>query len=690
MPAIATQLDARFLIRAIENEPENVVGGLLVAFTDSNQRDAFGQYFSRATDFGLDLLGDNAQRPLSYEHNRTSVQQPIGVIRSIEVQEEGLFAISELDDTSPLYPVVLDQVNRGELGYSAETTPPYFRYNQSGHIDRFAIFGATLSRAASAPEKLTQVGLLRGLGLTDEQIGVAPDTPDDSIVNAVMRSVWYLDVAPEPPTQRTTTPRHITIPFSGMPRPLGTERLPDPTQRANIPLQGGNISGMRHPTDDFSLMALLDWYRMSRAALATKPYDIEYPDDDKEGFMRAIMTRTIEAFQKDEQSDNPQYFQRIPYYDKARSEWKYTESSWDILSRHVSRATKKDYNTAQLMRADEVVHTANSGVGDGLIITAHSMELWRNIRLQTRVFSLFPSFIMPSKTFQYHRLANPGYARRVTETTDKSELSIGASPYVFTTPAEDEVTFSIVDKFGTIIPWSDEFRRFENIAFMEAYRQYLFEMLWRTADRIVLHGDETDTNANISYGGGAGNSPTVDGLDWLILADGLIHHCLIGNGSYTDNASAALTLGMFDAGRTALDPLGLDPENVVHIANSTVGHGARQLAELETVDKFGSQATVLKGQVQTVKGAPLIIPEDYGKTDVNGIIHQTGGNNTLSSILTVDRRTVMIGVEWEASIEHIRAAWSDAEGLKGRAGFDIQVMQDNGVDYQYDTTGIPA
>jgi hypothetical protein len=669
------RLNDKYLIRAIEGEPENVVGGIMIPFTTPVERDrVFNDYFDKETDLALNLLGADIPRPVNFHHNKQRIVD-IGFTRALELRDDGLYAVTELDKDNPAYAWIMDDLKAGKLGYSAETTPGYYVRNNSGHVDRFLPFAVAISHSPTAPNGKTKVGLLRAYSFDEELFGLSAESADDDEVFTVVRSIW--NYAIDEPEQK---PKSGYIPYSQTnPRHMSAQ-LPSPHARAHIPL-AGNIGDMQAPVDQVDLLDALGWYHFNACARAHSHLDMRYPNDDREGFLKGLASRVLKEFEEDEQKKKSTFLQRQFYVDPRTKKIVETPSAWDVLTRFLP----KQYSSAGLARADEIIRTDLTGFGEEFMYTAHKLMILREIRTMSRVFGLFPAFIMESETYEWPKLAEPTYARRVPQTADKSSMGAANSPYAIETPGTSNITFSIVDKFGKIFDWTDEYRHWNKLNYVSAYQQLMVDTLWRTADRILLHGDETDTNANISYdGGGAGDGPTTDGVDWLILVDGLIYHCLVGNGSSTDNANAAVAATDFMAGRRGIGSIAIAPDDLVHIVTEKVAFDAAELTEVETVEAFGLGASILTGQAASLYGVPLVYSEDMSLTDGSGHISQTGGNNTQGSILTVHRRASQIGIMWNMEIKMVQDDYSDTSGIKGRMAFDWRPLQDNCADFQFD------
>lgn len=682
------QLPTLYALRALSDRGENFIGGLLVAFTGPQKKDRLGQWFTKDTNFGEAIkpgipVIDRINYPLSYHHGKPlrgkALLGMVGKLSSVEWRDDGLYGVSELNMEHPSYPFIQSQAEKGELGYSVETMPHYFAYRADGFVTDFPILGAAVSPYPTAPERLTTVGALRAIGLEF-------DGDEDSEVGMTARSVWYFDweekPAPTPaPIQRTSVTYDQAMYLRGQSGGAASPRLPS---SGFNPVETLKVTEMKAPLDQVSLVNALGWYVLGQAATSGKHMKPRYPDGmTQEQFMRGLFERVVKEYQVEDNlylrgeqivldSDN---IIRLP-------------SDWDILSRHFSKMSGKPYETPYHLRANELMQETLNDYGDEWVFDAWSLEVWRNIRMMAKVFPLFPAFNMTSNPFNYPVVGNLGYARRVAEATAQSQLSLTATTYPTRKLSTDgTVVFNIPAKFGLLTPWSDELRKWSQIDVLAEVMFAYMEMFAHTADRAILRGDETDTNVNISWYDAAGTTPTANGTnDYLLNLDGLVHKCVVdATGQSTDKANAAFALADVNINSAKMGILSLQVEDLVLICDTSLAHKFRALSEVLTVDKYGPEATVHTGEIGKIMGIPIIPSEDMGLTlGTSGRIDQTAANNTQLNFMIVNRKTVKIGRGWDIQLEHLRAEYSDAEYVKGRMSFDMQLMQANGVSYTYD------
>ncbi|NIO41543.1 MAG: hypothetical protein GTO41_16030 [Burkholderiales bacterium] len=95
------------------------------------------------------------------------------------------------------------------------------------------------------------------------------------------------------------------------------------------------------------------------------------------------------------------------------------------------------------------------------------------------------------------------------------------------------------------------------------------------------------------------------------------------------------------------------------------------LDEVTTLDKYGSNATVMNGELGNIKGIPIVKSQDYGTTYSNGYIHTTGTNNTYGSFCIVNRDGVRVGWRRRPRIYVGQIPFSDAWYILALSRFDV-------------------
>jgi hypothetical protein len=132
-----------------------------------------------------------------------------------------------------------------------------------------------------------------------------------------------------------------------------------------------------------------------------------------------------------------------------------------------------------------------------------------------------------------------------------------------------------------------------------------------------------------------------------------------------------------------------DPTQLVIVTDvGTYLSGFLGLTNVVTVDKFGPGAVVLTGQLAAYRGVPIIVSASAPKTEADGKVSTTAGNNTLVGSLTLPGTTASNTVA-EASAAYyfengaldLEAGWKIYVGLATTVSAGWRVSVIGGGDY---------
>lgn len=292
--------------------------------------------------------------------------------------------------------------------------------------------------------------------------------------------------------------------------------------------------------------------------------------------------------------------------------------------------------------AVRAMDTAESGYGSQLVGAQYVADLWEGARKESRLFSLIDTFEMSAPTAYVPVEADLPEMLFVSENTASD-----ASNYATSKSGSNRVTVA-AKKFIIHQMWSGELEEDSIVPFVPYIRRQAQLSLQHYSDSVVLNGDTTNAGTgNINLD----DADPADTKHYLAM-DGIRHAALVGNTANTKNHSgAAITLSallglrelMLDA--TYLMDWGSPTiiEDLVYTGDPTTCKRIALLDEVITVDKYGPKATVLTGEVASVGGHPLINSVAMSKTEADGKVSTTGGNNTLGQVGCFNRRGLKIG-----------------------------------------------
>lgn len=304
--------------------------------------------------------------------------------------------------------------------------------------------------------------------------------------------------------------------------------------------------------------------------------------------------------------------------------------------------------------------TAESGYGSSLVGAQYVGELWDAPRKLGRVFPLINSFEMTDATAYLPVEADLAEMLFVSESTASN-----SSNYTTSKTGSNRVTVA-AKKFVIHQMWSGELDEDSIIPFVPFLRAQGAKSVAHYADSLVLNGDTTNSaTGNINLD----DADPADTKHYLAF-DGLRHAALVDN---TGNALNAGTLTLADLmtlkgymvdGTYLMDWGHPDnPDDLVFVADPATADKIAQFDEVITVDKFGPSATVLTGQQARVLGHPLVSSIAMSKTEADGKVSTTAGNNTLGQVTAFHRGGFVAGWRRRVQLETERLPASDQTRL---------------------------
>ena len=174
-------------------------------------------------------------------------------------------------------------------------------------------------------------------------------------------------------------------------------------------------------------------------------------------------------------------------------------------------------------------------------------------------------------------------------------------------------------------------------------------------DDVLVNGDTTTIN-NINADGATISTSDAGKAQWLIGFDGLLHLPLIDNTAQAINHNAAVSDDMFNEVRAKLGKNGVRPSELAYIMDVNTYVRSLSVANFRTLDKLGSEATLLRGQLGAVEGIPVIVSEQMALDDTDGKVTDAGNLTDTGRVLIVNRGKWPFGFRRELMIETSRSA----------------------------------
>lgn len=301
--------------------------------------------------------------------------------------------------------------------------------------------------------------------------------------------------------------------------------------------------------------------------------------------------------------------------------------------------------------------TAETGFGLELIGAQYVSNLWAGAQARSRVFSLINQFDMEDPTAFLPVEAGVPEMLFVGESTENNSANYATSK----TPSQ-RVSVS-AKKFVIHQMFSGEMEEDSIIPFVPFLQAQGARSVAVHSDSLVLNGDTTNAaTGNINLD----DADPADTKHYLAF-DGLRHVGLVDNTANGVNVAGPIVYRQLLGSRGLLIDRARDhdwghpdeAEDLVFVADPETGDQIALLDEVVTVDKFGDQATVLRGQQARVGSHPLVSAIRQPKTEADGKVSNTPANNTKGQIVLFNRTGFVVGVRRRLKFEVERLPGSD-------------------------------
>ena len=677
------------------------VEGTLVPFAGPDD-DGFGTWWDADTDFALDLYAPHA---LLYLHGVKDLKQH-GRLRDFGIEADGLHVRGQITRRdSPIYALVDSGQAAWSSGSMAGVASPA---RMDGYIARWPIVEGSIAhhRVVVARHGLTKADYVRaGVGVrgggqylrsvwtgasfmeTAQQEG-QQEAQHEGQQEAQQGQQQEAQQAQQQGAQGGATDEMAEFrawqaerdkekrkeEMRAMLEELGIVPEGEKPARA-LPKEGAKspvnqqdpVIRVASPYDQVSLLGMAMHYE-GKAAFRSRSNDTMAEFDDK--YFRALAYKVEDQWKKDKE---------------VEQEWIPTSQGFleVIPMRAIDYQTYRNWNNAiPNLRADEAMMSTLANKGDELVPTLLSSSLYYFMRLESMVAPLFRTFRMPSQPFDYPKITSGPTFVRGAELQDSTNFNIANSNIDYSQIGTDKVTFT-AGKLSAITLYSEELVEDSTVAWAEAAARVYVEEMAHAFDFVILNGDMDANATNISFYGTNPNSAietkrilTFDGIRKKIAAADQV--------AVADIADDSILGVMATMGNRGI--IGRDIGNLVCIGPPEVGYKLDALDAYEGLDKVGSQATLLSGQLGFWRSVPVIITEEFPQTDANGRVDDTASENSKGAWVVANRNAIMIGMRRMPMIEQGRQPGVDGRFITASLRADVNLMEPGAAAMGYNST----
>jgi len=261
--------------------------------------------------------------------------------------------------------------------------------------------------------------------------------------------------------------------------------------------------------------------------------------------------------------------------------------------------------------------------------TIISSQWIEEFELERRVLDQFKQINMPSSPFKVPVQTDLTIARRQTESCDPAD----------NIPAANFGTSQIIleaEKLVEFMCLPEELNEDSAPQILGMVRDQIGEAQFRAHETAILNGDDTSPHMDTDVTGLVDARTAWKGLRRLALDNS-------ANGSFIDFGATAVDLTKLRSMRTAMGKFGVGESQLVWIVSPRVYAQFLSIPEVTTVDKFGPQATILRGSLAALDGIPIVTSE-FARDDLAASGVNTAPGDTQSACFLVNRSRFMWGV----------------------------------------------
>ncbi|MFC1539698.1 phage major capsid protein [Candidatus Latescibacterota bacterium] len=295
--------------------------------------------------------------------------------------------------------------------------------------------------------------------------------------------------------------------------------------------------------------------------------------------------------------------------------------------------------SSQLTSLAKALNTADAGSGSEWTPTGYSDQMFRAMEIESEIAVEFPSITMPTNPYVFPLLVTDPTTYLSGEATTDSP-----SMYKASSPTTDNVTFT-AKKLTTNTPISEEVEEDSFVDIIGEIKYAIARSQAGAEDNAIINGDTSTNHLDTGY--------TVASDDNRRAWNGLRDICISTLKQAGSSWSTSAGLGIIRGVREDMEVYGSASKDLRVICNQNALTKMRNLDEVSTHDKFGSSATVTKGDLSSIDGM-RIVPTRWLEERQNATGLYDGTTTTTTQILLVNTRAFRRGIRKKFKIELVR------------------------------------
>lgn len=291
------------------------------------------------------------------------------------------------------------------------------------------------------------------------------------------------------------------------------------------------------------------------------------------------------------------------------------------------------------IKADELSYSTQTGFGDEWVPELWSATIWEKARQDNVILPLLRAIEMPSNPFDLPIEGTDPTVYFVPETTHESQLALGSGNAIPDSKIGSGKVQLNAKKLALRVGFSSELVEDAILPVLNIYREQAVRAISDSIDYTLLNGDtETGATGNINSDAAAPAS-----TERYLAFDGLRKLPLVTNtANRVDMGNVAPTLAKMREARFKLAlRYAARPSDLAWIVDGNTYAKLLGLSEFLTMDKAGSLATALTGQIGYIDGIAVFISAEMPLTEADGKVGST--TNDRGTALCVYRPGWFVG-----------------------------------------------
>lgn len=311
----------------------------------------------------------------------------------------------------------------------------------------------------------------------------------------------------------------------------------------------------------------------------------------------------------------------------------------------------------------KAMDSATAAEGLEWIPTNFSAELIDRVRLATKVAALFPQITMPSDPYKMPVVKSDATAYLVSENTADDPASKSFSP---STPQSRQVTLDAV-KLGSRVQFSKELEEDSIIPIADFVKNQIALAIAYGLEDALLNGDTTSPHMDSDVTASNDARKAWKGLRKLAQS------------SLDTDVSTSFALSHLRTMRGKMGKFGADPSKLAYIVSAKGLMKLLGLNQVETLEKYGPNATVLQGELGKIDGIPIIVSEKM-RDDLNTAGVNDATTNAKGLILLAYVSAFVLGEKRKVTLRAFEDVQNDQTALVGSWRGDFKSLHDETVN----------